>query len=956
LLTADRWRPDTTLVMACVALLLFLLAFVGAVGALRGPVGLGYRAVPINQSNLWRIVAIWPDGFAHDVGLRRGMLLYSPNPPATRGPTILTIWTAHHVGRRVAVPLKGETVAALEGLELLLAAAVEAIGVGTLLLARERGAALLLLLLCQALALGLCGAASFAHGALWGSVLLETCVFVLLTPLTPLLALALPPSGRTRHVDRRLVGAMIVLLLALDSIGFLADSLYVSTRAVAGCFFVAAQIGAVTLWVWRAGPEWHSPAGAQYRLVFVGLGGALGSFALLAVVPSILSWPPPWPREAGGVGLVLFPLCLAWALLRHHLLHLRQPLQRALITLALLSGTLMVGLMLAQRAGLGVGVGAAVLLAGLGIPLAQWTADRLLPDGRTIYAALLRESSEHLDTAVNADGLRSVLDHLCRGLGLRGLRLCHDNTVLAQAGAIDGDAPLVVTMRHEGRTLATLEVGEKIYHAVLLAADYEALEIVGQQLVAYLVRQRLVLDLRVTVDDLEDARRRLLGARRRERERLSQELHRGPLQDILLLAQTLPLGSSEADAADSAVQSLRSILTEAGSTVLPTLGLVKALQAYVTHLSPLAQSRNCTITAAVDEHVMALPPDDAFALYQLAHEALTNAVRHSGGHRVTLRLWIQAGEVLLDVRDDGCSLPQGWDHPRLDHRGLRDALDLMQSLRGAKAGATRGPDGGTVVWASMLWHPRPVCGVEQEQQVSGNEMGETIDILIAEDHALMRQGLRRLLETEPQFRVVAEAATGHEVLSLVLKHQPAILLLDIDLPGQNGLDTLAELHTHVAHLPRVIVLSAFHEEEYVRRAHELKVAGFLSKGCNAAQLHTALRRILAGERVFEAPIAATLREQSYSAAGRFRRYSDGSPSISVAELPVLQAMMGDDTYEQIGVRLGRSLSTVRSQAAKICEKLGVNSRQQAVLRAVQLGILSLGEKQIAGTADEWLER
>ncbi len=943
MLAVDRWRPGMTLLVVCVAVLLFLAAAAGAALALRGPVGLGYQVAPTSRPDLWRISAVWPDGFAHDAGLRRGMLLYSRTPPALQGQTTVAIWSLPCC-RHVVVPPPGETVSALEWLELLLAASLVAIGAGTLLLARERGAALLLLAVCLSLALGLCGAAAFARGALWGSVLLETCLFVLLTPLMPLLALSVPPDERAPRLPWRSAIGVAALLLALDVAGYVNDDIYNPTRDIATSFFILAQLLAIIVWLRRARAARRSPAWPQYRLVLGGLGGAFGSFALLAMLPSMLAWPASWPREAGGVGLILFPAGLSLALLRHRLFHLRHPIQRTAITVLLLSGALAVGLGLAMRGMDVAGVGVAVLLAGIGLPVAQRAADRLLPDSRTAYAALLREIGERLDAAIDPAELTSILERLRIGLGLDGLCLrLHDGAVLARSGRADPVSMQHLDVRHEDRLLAILEIGEKRHDECLLEADYEALGIACQQIAAYLARRQLLLDLRAAVYRLEEMQLRLLSARRRERERLLQQLHRGPLQDIILLERMLPPSSTEAAEATAQIaRSLRTILTETGSTMLATLGLPRALRSYVEYLAPAAQARGCTLSAELDEQAAALAEDEAFALYQLAHEALANVVRHSRARQATLRLWLADGRVHLEVRDDGRGLPVGWDRPRLDHRGLLDALDMVLSVGGAMAEARQGCEGGTVVRAAVPWRPRqqPGVAVEQERAMSGDG---TIGILIAEDHALMREGLRRLLAEDARLHVVAEAATGHEILSLVLRHRPDVVLADIDLPGQSGLEAVRALHAHISRPPRVIMLSAFHNEEYIRQAREIGVAGFLTKDCEGPALRAAIVRVMAGEEVFEAPIAHIMKEQKYSAEGRLRRYADGSPAISPAEMEVLRAMVSDASYEEIAQNLGRARGTVRAQAAKVCEKLGVNTRQQAVLKALELGLLRLEE-------------
>jgi DNA-binding NarL/FixJ family response regulator len=214
-----------------------------------------------------------------------------------------------------------------------------------------------------------------------------------------------------------------------------------------------------------------------------------------------------------------------------------------------------------------------------------------------------------------------------------------------------------------------------------------------------------------------------------------------------------------------------------------------------------------------------------------------------------------------------------------------------------------------------------------------------IRLLIAEDHELVREALRYTMSEDPCLSVVAEACTGHDVLPLVRQYQPDAVILDLDLPGQDGLAVLQTLRTHVHRPPRTIILSGFYNEEYVRRACELGAAGYLSKDCAGARLRQAVHQVIAGGRVFEPAITAILRRQHYNRSGRFQRYTDGSLALSTAETGVLRKLVGEQTCEEIAGEMGRCPGTVRTQAAAIYRKLDVCNRQQAVLKALRLGII-----------------
>jgi len=454
---------------------------------------------------------------------------------------------------------------------------------------------------------------------------------------------------------------------------------------------------------------------------------------------------------------------------------------------------------------------------------------------------------------------------------------------------------------------------------------------------AFLVRRKLLLQIQELTKRLEENQRQLLQVHRLERERLSQHLHRGPLQEVVLLRTTLQPGSAEAAIAMQIEGLLRDILTETATTLLRDFGLPAALSAYASHLATHGHQHGCALKVEVDDAAAQLANDESFALYQLAHEALDNAVHHSGGRSVKLCLRVDGETVLLEVSDDGYGMHEGWKQARVDHCGLRDALALVNIVSGASTTVLSDAPTGVLIQARVPMR-RNEQRVDEERAMA--ETGK-IRILIAEDHVVVREGLRCLLVEDSRLVVVAEARTGHEILSLVLEHHPDILLLDLDLPGQSGLAALRAVQAHVAAPPRTIILSAYGSEEYVRLARELGVKGFLSKGCEEMQLRQTIFQVMAGVPVFDLTISAIARKQCYSAKGRFLRYADGSLTLTPAELAVLEGMLEGQTYNQIAKGLGRKHGTVRIQAAKVCEKLNVTNRGEAVRKALQLGILQI---------------
>jgi DNA-binding NarL/FixJ family response regulator len=196
--------------------------------------------------------------------------------------------------------------------------------------------------------------------------------------------------------------------------------------------------------------------------------------------------------------------------------------------------------------------------------------------------------------------------------------------------------------------------------------------------------------------------------------------------------------------------------------------------------------------------------------------------------------------------------------------------------------------------------------------------------VIADDHTLVRDGIRRFLEEEPDLRVVGEAVTGDEALALCLRLEPDVALLDLRLPGRSGISILAELSERCPQT-RAVILSAFDDEEYVVAALEAGAAGYLVKTIPAAALVAMVRRAQAGELVLPPALAARI-------AGRFRRHDR---RLSGREAEVLRLLTEGLPNKVIARRLGISERTVENHLRRVFDKLGVSSRTEAAVTAMR---------------------
>lgn len=208
----------------------------------------------------------------------------------------------------------------------------------------------------------------------------------------------------------------------------------------------------------------------------------------------------------------------------------------------------------------------------------------------------------------------------------------------------------------------------------------------------------------------------------------------------------------------------------------------------------------------------------------------------------------------------------------------------------------------------------------------------SIRVLVVDDHALHRDGTRHILEDFDDLEVVGDAATGETALALTEELQPDVVLLDIRLPGINGIETarrIREWHPKV----RVLMVTAYEDDEYVRGALEAGTAGYLSKSAPARELVEALRVVAAGATVLQPALMHSLLSPTVDQPG----------GLTDRELAVLQLLAEGLHNKQVATRLGISARTVERHCDNIYAKLGVGSRTEAVVRAIAAKLVQVGD-------------
>ncbi|GAB4167991.1 MAG: UvrY/SirA/GacA family response regulator transcription factor [Wenzhouxiangellaceae bacterium] len=208
-----------------------------------------------------------------------------------------------------------------------------------------------------------------------------------------------------------------------------------------------------------------------------------------------------------------------------------------------------------------------------------------------------------------------------------------------------------------------------------------------------------------------------------------------------------------------------------------------------------------------------------------------------------------------------------------------------------------------------------------------------IRVMIVEDHELVRDGLRGILDAAEGIEVVAEAASGEEAIRLNRERQPDIVLMDLGLPGLSGFEA-SERILHAREQVRIIALTAHARPPWTTRMLMLGAAGYLTKACDAEELVMAIRRVHRGERYFGTAIAADLVVSLLPG-------NEGSPfeRLSTRELEVTMMLLSGLKPGEIARRLNVSVKTVSSHKANVFEKLGVQSEVALLRAAIRHGLV-----------------
>lgn len=424
-----------------------------------------------------------------------------------------------------------------------------------------------------------------------------------------------------------------------------------------------------------------------------------------------------------------------------------------------------------------------------------------------------------------------------------------------------------------------------------------------------------------------DFARRLSLAQEDERRRISRDLHDsvGQLLAGLLLAVKAvevagPLAPETARKLDDVHKLAKDLGREVHAlavrlrpTALDDLGLEIALEQLVREWSTRSG-------VPADFHASLgpgrLPPDVETALYRIIQEALTNVAKHAKASNVSVSVNRQDAVVIAAVEDDGVGFdPSNTPNGRLGLLGMRERA--------------------TAIGGELEIESRPGKGTTIVVRVSCGENMSKLRVFLADDHPVMRSGLKGIIDAQEDMGIVGEAYDGATAARLALELKPDIVVMDISMPGLSGPEAAQRIRAENPSI-RIVALTAHEGRGYLQQLLAAGAQGYVLKTSAADDLIRAIRAVAAGELYIDP-----------AAANNLIAITQTNPPTSAVELSereeeVLRSIAQGHLLKQIATRLGVGLRTVETYKVRAMEKLGLKSRADIVRYAVQTGWLTGG--------------
>jgi two-component system, NarL family, invasion response regulator UvrY len=455
---------------------------------------------------------------------------------------------------------------------------------------------------------------------------------------------------------------------------------------------------------------------------------------------------------------------------------------------------------------------------------------------------------------------------------------------------------------------------------------------IGERQHAAVKAQQAEQALRSSREQLRHLATHLQNAQEQERAYIARELHDDLAQaltsmrlDVSWLAGRALTAPTEWRARrativtpiDTLHQTIRRIGTELRPTALDAFGLTAAIE---WQLQEIQQRTELTYTLQNPVQELTLEQACATSIFRIFQEAVTNIVRHAEASHISVRLEQHANAVLLEVVDNGkgISRRQVTDRNSLGILGMRERARLW----GGYVTINSTLDVGTTV---TIWVPRETTPIEVGTGVTR--------VLVADDHTTVREGIRRFLTDTPDLVVAREACMASEVLEVVAAGDCDVVLLDISLPGRDGLDTLKELKQRHPTLP-VLMFSVYAEEQYAIRALKTGAAGYVTKSSEPEALTTALRKVAQGGRYVSASLAERLAVEITADVDKPLH-----ATLANREYQVLLLLGEGRTVKEIAGMLSLSVKTISTYRTRILHKLHLHTTADIVRYTISQQLL-----------------
>jgi DNA-binding NarL/FixJ family response regulator/anti-sigma regulatory factor (Ser/Thr protein kinase) len=352
-----------------------------------------------------------------------------------------------------------------------------------------------------------------------------------------------------------------------------------------------------------------------------------------------------------------------------------------------------------------------------------------------------------------------------------------------------------------------------------------------------------------------------------------------------------------------------------------------------------------------------LPAEIETVLYRVAQEALTNVRKHALTSRARITLRRLGGSVYLEVRDWGCGF-DGAVPPEGDATGERVGLCGMRervALFGGEFRIHSRPGMGTSVVAEIpLLHAAPIR--EEPIPAPRRRTSPPARLVVADDQAIVREGLRTMLASEADFEVVGEAMDGREALELCRNLQPDLVLMDVRMPRMDGLAATRAIKSEGC-ATSILMLSTYENPDYLFEAIRAGASGYVIKDAGKRELIDAMLGALGGENPLNQRLAMQLLrrlasegERTTGSFPRPEKQPEPLPEpLTPREVEVLRFLAQGQTNRQISRQLVVSPATVKVHVEHILAKLGVSDRTQAAVRASEAGLLNPTEYRFTRT-------